>query len=149
MDHGGRRRAPGDPGADGPTRPDQRLCCVASARQRGQPAGSHGLVLADAEFDSERTHQHIRQLLQANSIIPAKRGGATWRLQGLRAQMRQEFPAALYRRRALIESLMSVVARQLSARVPGRSFQTQCLQALLLDIAYNIYRLWLIAFLGT
>jgi hypothetical protein len=28
------------------------------------------LVLADAEFDSERNHQHIRQVLQAPSVIP-------------------------------------------------------------------------------
>jgi Transposase DDE domain len=99
------------------------------------------VVLADAEFDSERNHQHVRQTLQAQSIIPAKRGGANWRIQGIRAQMRQEFPADLYSRRALIESLISAVKRKLSARAPGRSLQTQCLQALLLGIAYNIDRL--------
>ena len=33
------------------------------------------LVLADAEFDSEANHQHIRQRLGARSIIPAKRRG--------------------------------------------------------------------------
>ncbi len=37
---------------------------------RGAPIG---LVLADAEFDSEPNHQHIRQRLGARSIIPAKR----------------------------------------------------------------------------
>jgi hypothetical protein len=100
-----------------------------------------GVVLADAEFDSERNHQHVRQTLQAQSIIPAKRGGSNWRIQGIRAQMRQEFPADLYSRRALIESLISAVKRKLSARAPGRSLQTQCLQALLLGIAYNVYRL--------
>jgi hypothetical protein len=106
------------------------------------------LVLADAEFDSERNHQHIRQTLQAQSVIPAKRGGAHWRIQGVRAQMRQEFPAHLYRRRALIETIISAVKRKLSARAPGRSLQTQCLQALLLGIAYNIYRLWGFTVLG-
>jgi len=105
------------------------------------------LVLADAEFDSERNHQHVRQILQAQSVIPAKRGGAAWQIHGIRAQMRQEFPVGLYRRRALIESLISAVKRKLSARAPGRSFQTQCLQALLLGIAYNIYRLWWFAWL--
>lgn len=80
-----------------------------------------GVVLADAEFDSERNHQHVRQTLQAQSIIPAKRGGANWRIQGVRAQMRQAFPADLYSRRALIESLISAVKRKLSARAPGRS----------------------------
>jgi hypothetical protein len=100
-----------------------------------------GVVLADAEFDSERNHQRIRQNLQAQSVIPAKRGGANWRIQGVRAQMRQEFPADLYGRRSLIESLISAVKRKLSARAPGRSFQTQYLQALLLGIAYDIYHL--------
>jgi hypothetical protein len=33
-----------------------------------------GLVLADAEFDSERNHTYIRQQLGARSVIPAKRG---------------------------------------------------------------------------
>src|SRR4029077_4786858 len=32
-----------------------------------------GLVLADAEFDSERNHTYIRQQLGAHSVIPAKR----------------------------------------------------------------------------
>ena len=106
------------------------------------------LVLADAEFDSERNHQHIRQTLQAQSVIPAKRGRAEWQIHGVRAHMRQDFPVALYRQRALIESLISAVKRKLSARAPGRSLETQCLQALLLGIAYNIYRLWLFAWLG-
>jgi hypothetical protein len=103
--------------------------------------GPIGLVLADAEFDSERNHQHVRQVVQANSIIPAKRGSAKWHIQGIRAQMRQNFPGPLYRRRGLIESVISAVKRKLSARAPGRSLSTQCLQALLLGLAYNIYRL--------
>jgi Transposase DDE domain len=106
------------------------------------------LVLADAEFDRERYHQHICQVLRARSLIPAKRDGADWRLQGVRAQMRQKFPEHLDHRRALIESLISAVKRKLSARAPGRSLQTQCLQALLLGLAYNIYGLWRFALLG-
>src|SRR6202790_1412520 len=39
---------------------------------RGAPLG---VVLADAEFDSEANHQHIRQRLGAKSIIPARRHG--------------------------------------------------------------------------
>ena len=37
------------------------------------------LVLADAEFDSERNHQHVRTVLGAHSVIPAKRARATRR----------------------------------------------------------------------
>lgn len=100
-----------------------------------------GVVLADAEFDSEHNHRHIRDLLAAASVIPAKRGKSTWRLQGYRAEMRVAFPAQLYRRRALVESVFSAVKRKLSARAPGRSLKMQRTQALLLGLAYNLYRL--------
>jgi IS5 family transposase len=98
-------------------------------------------VLADAEFDSERNHTHIRQRHAARSVIPAKRGKRTWHIKGVRAEMRANFPQDLYRQRALVESVFSAVKRKLSSRAPGRSLDTQVLQALLLGLAYNIYRL--------
>jgi hypothetical protein len=55
-----------------------------------------GLVLADAEFDSEQNHRHVRERLAAASVIPAKRGKASWRVQGYRAKMRAAFPRQLY-----------------------------------------------------
>jgi len=100
-----------------------------------------GLVLADAEFDSERNHAYIRQQLGAQSVIPAKRGKETWRIHGVRAQMRRSFPRRLYRRRSLIESLFSSVKRKLSARAPGRTLPMQKRQALLLGLSFNLYRL--------
>jgi len=100
-----------------------------------------GLVLADAEFDSERNHTYLRQRLGAQSVIPAKRGKKTWRLHEVRAEMRRAFPQRLYRRRSLIESLFSSVKRKLSARAPGRSLRTQMRHALLLGLSFNLYRL--------
>jgi hypothetical protein len=100
-----------------------------------------GLVLADAEFDSELNHTHIRQQLGARSIIPAKRGKKTWQIRGVRSQMRRHFPCRLYRRRALIETVFSTVKRKLSCRAPGRSLLTQRRQGLLLGLTYNLYRL--------
>jgi len=58
-----------------------------------------GWLLADAEFDSERNHRHVREKIGALSVIPAKRGGANWEVGGYRAEMRAEFPRQLYRRR--------------------------------------------------
>jgi len=98
-------------------------------------------VLADGEFDSELNHTFIRQVVGADSTIPAKRGKRTWRLHGVRAQMRAHFPVAPYRQRALIESVFSAAKRKLSARAAGRSSATQQVQALLLGIAFNVYRL--------
>jgi len=100
-----------------------------------------GLLLADAEFDSERNHTYIRQRLRAQSVIPAKRGKKTWRVRGVRAEMRRAFPRRLYRHRALIESVFSSVKRKLSARAPGRLLPMQQRQALLLGLSFNLYRL--------
>ena len=100
-----------------------------------------GLVLADAEFDSERNHTYIRKKLGAQSVIPAKRGKKTWRVRGVRAEMRRAFPQRIYRSRALIESVFSAVKRKLSARAPGRSLRMQMRQALLLGLSFNLYRL--------
>jgi hypothetical protein len=99
------------------------------------------LVLADAEFDSERNHKHIREVHHMKSIIPAKRGKKTWHLKGIRAQMKERFPAKKYSQRNLIETVFSVVKRKLSTRAPGRSLATQALQALILGLAYNLYKL--------
>lgn len=55
--------------------------------------------------------------------------------------MRTSFPRLLYRRRALAESVLPVVKRKLSAPVPGKSLETQRIQALLLGLTYNLYRL--------
>jgi IS5 family transposase len=99
-----------------------------------------GCVLADAEFDSERNHTFCRQQVKATSVIPAKRRSSC-RASGVRLQMRQHFPSQTYALRALIESVFSAVKRKLSPRAPGRSFHTQSLQALLLGLAFDIYRL--------
>lgn len=62
-------------------------------------------------------------------------------LRRVRAEMRREFPRRQYSRRALIETVISVVKRKLSARAPGRTLFTQLRQALLLGLAFNIYKL--------
>lgn len=121
----------------GPSNDCANLRPLLDEAAHGQPVA---LVLADAEFDSERNHQHIRQVHGAHSIIPAKRGKPSWKIKGIRAQMRSDFPAAAYAQRNLVETVISVVKRKLSARAPGRSLTTQRLQALLLGVAYNIYR---------
>jgi len=75
---------------------------------------------------------------KARSVIPAKRGKRTWRV---RAEMRRAFPQRLYCRRALVESIISVAKRKLSARAPGRTLLTQVRQAVLLGLSFNLDRL--------
>lgn len=99
------------------------------------------VVLADAEFDSERNHQHVRRIVGAQSVIPPKRSRPEWKINGFRALMRQAFPQKLYRQRVQVESIFSAIKRKLSGRAPGRSLPTQRLQALLLGLTFNLYRL--------
>jgi hypothetical protein len=96
-------------------------------------------VLADAEFDSERNQTFRRRRLEADSVTPAKRRSRC-RASGVRLEKREQFPSEKYSLRSLIESVFSAVKRKLSARAPGRTPQTQRLQALLRGLAFDIYR---------
>lgn len=102
-----------------------------------------GLALAGAEFDSERNHTYIRQQLRAQSVIPAKCRKKTWRIHGVRAEIRRTFLRQTYQRRALIESVSSSVKRKLSTRAVGRKLRIQGCQALLLGLSFTLYHLWL------
>ncbi|MBI4442767.1 MAG: hypothetical protein HY649_05265 [Acidobacteria bacterium] len=83
----------------------------------------------------------IWQQLRARSIIPAQRGQKSWRIHGVRAEMRHAFPRRQYARRALVETVFSTIQRKLYSRAPGRSLFMQLRQALLLGLAYNLCRL--------
>jgi hypothetical protein len=98
-----------------------------------------GLVLADAEFDAEQNHQHIRRRPGARSIIPAKRGRSS--RAGIRGQMRRAFPRRLYGHRAKVEMVFSIVKRKLSARAPGRTLPMQIRRSIFLGLIINIYHL--------
>ncbi len=125
------QRARQGPRCDAPALPG-----LVDAASRVTPIG---LVLADAEFDSEANHQHIRATLGALSVIPARRRGIP---NGtFRNQMHRKFPRQLYGPRAKVETVFSVVKRKLSAKAPGRSLPTQVRQALLLGLSFNLYRL--------
>ena len=91
------------------------------------------------DFDSEPNHEYTRQRLGAQSIIPAKRWGTP--NGAIRNQMFPAFPKKPYRQRAKIETVFSTVKRKLSSRAPGRGLAIQIRQALLLGLAYNLYRL--------
>jgi len=99
-----------------------------------------GVVLADAEFDSEANHRYVRDTLGAHSVIPPnpRRGVPEGEI---RYQMHRAFPRQLYGPRAKVETVFSVVKRKLSAKAPGRSQSLQIRQALLLGLTFNLYRL--------
>jgi hypothetical protein len=120
----------------GPWCDTRALPGLVDAASRTMPIG---VVLADAEFDSEANHRHVRGTLGAHSVIPNRRRGIP---EGaFRYQMHRAFPRPLYGPRAKIETVFSVIKRKLSAKAPGRSLPLQMRQALLLGLAFNLYRL--------
>jgi hypothetical protein len=121
----------------GPWCDTHALPALVDAASRSIPIG---VVLADAEFDSEANHRHIRRLLGAHSVIPPnpRRGIPEGEF---RYQMHRAFPRQMYGPRAKIETVFSVIKRKLSTKAPGRSLPTQMRQALLLGLAFNLYRL--------
>jgi hypothetical protein len=66
----------------GRTNDDATLCPLLEQARHLVPSRC---VLADGEFDSGLNHTFIRQVVDATSIIRAKRGKQTWRLHGVRA----------------------------------------------------------------
>lgn len=121
--------------------PSNDCCRLPALTTQAHEVAPLKVVLADAEFDSERNHQHVRRILGAQSVIPPKRSRPEWKINGFRALMREKFPKKLYRKRTQVESLFSCIKRKLSGRAPGRSLWTQRLQALLLGLTFNLYRL--------
>lgn len=108
--------------------------------EKTRAMGPVRLVLADAEFDSRQNHDYIRNVAGAMSVIPATRSKVMGRATGIREEMQRNFPKKLYSRRGLVETVFSVIKRKLSAKAPGRTLETQRIQAFLLGVAFNVYR---------
>jgi hypothetical protein len=127
---------------EGPTNDTASLPALVEGARRLGPVS---LVLADAEFDSGQNHDYVRNEVHAMSIIPATRSKEGRTAHPVRKQMKEAFPHEVYGKRWLVETVFSMMKRKLSRRAPGRSTETRAMQALLLGLAFNIYRLklWL------
>ena len=101
----------------GPWCDTRALPGLVDAASRTMPIG---VVLADAEFDSEANHRHVRGTLGAHSVIPPNRRRGIPEGE-FRYQMHRAFPRPLYGPRAKIETVFSVIKRKLSSKAPGRS----------------------------
>ena len=95
---------------------------------RGASTYPRGLYAGRRRVRLERNRRLCREQLQADSIIPAKLGKKSWKLHGVRAQMRTDLPRAKYARRSLIETVFSTAKRKLSCRAPGRTVPIQVRQ---------------------
>ena len=99
-----------------------------------------GRLLGDAGFDSETNHRFCHEVLGVESIIGqfARHGCAPrtpWR-----KRLARRFPRRLYRKRWLVETVISVVKRKFGDVVNAHSERRQYQQLLLLGVVYNVHR---------
>ena len=102
-------------------------------------------LVADAGYESESNHVFCREYLGIESIIPTTQRGRP-RLDGgvrpimghYRQQMAQEFNKVKYGQRWQVETVFSMIKRNLGSWLHGRSYWSQCRDMMLLALVHNI-----------
>lgn len=100
-----------------------------------------GILLADAGYDTEANHLHARETHGIRMVIPATHGKQSDRLprRGFyRRLMRTCFPADLYRQRWQVETVMSMLKRNLGSCLRSRTYWSQGREILLRLLTHNI-----------
>jgi len=97
-------------------------------------------LLADAGYDSESNHTFTREDLGIETIIPARHGRPSSRPPAgkYRRLMREEFDRERYGQRWQVETVFSMIKRNLGSALHGRSYWSQCRELMLMVITHNI-----------
>ncbi len=102
-------------------------------------------LLADAGYDSEPIHRYARERHGIKTIIPAKRGRPTTKLptSKWRKRMATHFDHAKYGQRWQVETVNSMIKRQLGSALRSRTYHQQNPELKLRVITHNIMLLWI------
>jgi len=97
-------------------------------------------LLADAGYDSEANHCWARLVCGIKTVIPPKIGSPTKLLpkKPFRREMATHFDAKSYRKRGQVETVFSMLKRNLGYSLRSRSQQSQNSEMYLLAITHNI-----------
>ena len=98
------------------------------------------IVLADAGYDSESNHQFAREELKLRTIIPPKHGRPTSKpAKGrYRRLMQTRFDKEKYRKRAQVETVMSMIKRRQGSYCKGKTYWSRCRELNLMVLTHNI-----------
>ena len=97
-------------------------------------------LLADAAYDSEGVHAFLRETLNIESIIPPVRG----RKPGVvpsgryRRKLATRFPTKRYGQRWQVETVFSMIKRNLGHALTARRYMSQCRELNLKVLVHNI-----------
>ena len=96
--------------------------------------------LADADFDGEWVHEHVRDDYGIRTVIPAERGrpsdkppAGRWR-----RWMRRRLDKKKYGQRWQTETANSMIKRRLGSALRARSYWSQCREIILRVITHNV-----------
>ena len=97
-------------------------------------------LLADAGYDSEKNHVLANEHYSMKTVIPAKIGCPRKSLpkKPYRREMATNFDQDSYRQRPQVETVISMIKRNLGDTLFGRSEQSRNSEMLLLAITHNI-----------
>ena len=97
-------------------------------------------LLADAGYDSEANHRYARETLGIRTIIPPSQGRPTSKLPTgrYRRLMTQRFDKQLYGQRWQVETVNSMIKRNLGSALSARRYWSQCREMMLRVLTHNI-----------
>ena len=97
-------------------------------------------IVADAGYDSESNHCHARQIHHVRTTIPPKHGRPTHKpAKGRHRRLMQvRFNADVYRQRAQVETVISMIKRRQGSHVRGATYHSQCRDLRLMVLTHNV-----------
>lgn len=98
-----------------------------------------GTLLADADFDGEWVHEHVRTY-GIRTLIPPERGRPSDKppVGKWRRRMKQRFNKKKYGQRWQTETVNSMIKRRLGSALRARSYWSQCREIILRVITHNV-----------
>jgi hypothetical protein len=108
-------------------------------------------ILADAGYDKEDNHIYAREIRGIRTTIPPTCGSPPKGLprKYYRRLMKQQFDAAAYRQRWQVETVFSMIKRNLGYTVKAKSQQSQNIEMFLFAITHNLKILYLLKSFST
>ena len=105
------------------------------------------VVIADAGYDSESNHEFARNELSLCTVIPPKHGRPTDNpAKGkYRRLMQTRFDTKRYRKRAQVETVMSMIKRRQGSYCKGKNYWSRCRELSLMVLTHNIMILLLLS----
>jgi Transposase DDE domain/Transposase domain (DUF772) len=98
-----------------------------------------GTLLADADFDGEWVHEHVRSY-GIRTLIPPERGRPSEKPPAgkWRRRMKQRFDKEKYGQRWQTETVNSMIKRRLGSALRARSYWSQCREIILRVVTHNV-----------